>query len=69
MKSHFYSSKSKEEMMEIIMEFFSAECAKTDDYIEKYSMDNPKRRQQYGRWQTIFDVVRALDIHYVKEGE
>ena len=69
MKSRFYSSKSKEEMMEIIMEFFSVECAILNDYIEKYSMDNPKRRQQYGRWQTIFDLVRALDIHDVKEGE
>ena len=56
-------------MMEIIMEFFSVECAILNDYIEKYSMDNPKRRQQYGRWQTIFDLVRALDIHDVKEGE
>lgn len=65
MKSHFYSSKSKEEMMEIIMEFFSVECAKTDDCIEKYSMDNPIRRQQYGRWQTTFDLIRALDIHEV----
>ena len=34
MKSRFYSSKSKEEMMEIIMEFFSVECAKTDDRIK-----------------------------------
>jgi hypothetical protein len=69
MKSRFYSSKSKEEMMEIIMEFFSAECDKTDDRIKKYSMDNPIRRQQYGRWQSIFDLIRTLDIHDVKEGE
>lgn len=69
MKSRFYSSKSKEEMMEIIMEFFSAECAKTDDRIKKYSMDNPIRRQQYGRWQSIFDLIRTLDIHDIKEGE
>ena len=69
MKSHFYSSKSKIEMMEIIMEFFSAECAKTDDRIKKYSMDNPIRRQQYGRWQSIFDLIRTLDIHDMKEGE
>lgn len=69
MKQQFYSSKSKEEMMEIIMEFFSAECAKTNDYIEKYSMDNPIRRQQYGRGQSIFDLIRALDIHDRGKGE
>lgn len=51
------------------MEFFSAECDKTDDRIKKYSMDNPIRRQQYGRWQSIFDLIRTLDIHDVKEGE
>lgn len=69
MKTQFYSSKSKEEMMEIIMEFFSAECAKTNDYIEKYSMDHPIRRQQYGRGQSVFDLIRALDIHDREKGE
>ena len=69
MKSHFYSNKTKEEMIDIIMGFFNAESAKTADCIEKYSMDHPVRRQQYGRGQSIFDLIRALDIHDVKEGE
>ena len=65
MKTQFYSNKSKEEMIDTIMEFFNAEFAKTADCIEKYSMDHPTRRQQYGRGQSISDLIRALDIHEV----
>ena len=69
MKTQFYSSKSKEEMMEIIVDFFNAENAKTEDCMRKYSPENPTRRYQAGRGHAISDLIRKLGIHDAEDME
>ena len=69
MKSHFYSKKSKDEMIGIIVEFFSKEQAKTSDCIRKYCPENPTRLYQTGREHAISDLIRKLEIHDNKDVE
>ena len=69
MKSHFYSSKSKEEMMEIIVDFFNMENDKTENCVRKYSPENPTRQYQAGRGHAISDLIRKLGIHDMEDME
>jgi len=67
MKFAFYSKKSKDEMMEIIVNFFTKEQAETSDCIRKYCPENPTRLFQTGREHAISDLIRKLEIYDKKD--